>query len=295
MALQRKALASSTVCALANRHYNATTDAGRSAFYHRYAKICRGHIVRFGCKEWCVDVPPFHIRMPLRNEEAWLDWDLALSILGHDAEIIDFYAKVLRSEFRPDVFVDIGANYGAHTALFASAGVQCVAFEPNAHCLDYIRQLMEMNHLTAYKLEPIALADTAGNAQLTFPSTDTWLGSITQDQWDGKVITVSVPVRRLDDVEIPEGLCLAKIDTEGSELSIIRGARIFLRERCGSFVFEAAKDSDREGLFAEISSIGFSIEALPLDDLRSSHPLDEESFINARGWNFVARQSSHTA
>ena len=204
-----------------------------------------------------------------------MDWDLALSIVGRDSEVVDYYAKLLRSEFRPDTFVDIGANYGTHTALFVSAGVQCVAFEPNEFCNDYLRRLMEMNHFVAFRLEPIALSETEGEAQLTFPTADTWLGTLKEDRSDfvgadSELIAVRAPVRRLDDIVIPGRRCCVKMDVQGSELGAICGVRTFLTSRCDFFVFEAETEAERKDLLPEITSIGFSIERLSLDDLRSS-------------------------
>lgn len=294
-ALERRALVSRRVRSLANRLYNATDDAGRQTLYERSAKIFRNHPATFSPGTWDIDVPPFRLRMPLRGEHAWLDWDSALSVLGHDTEVKNFYAKLLDSRFRPDVFCDIGANYGVHTALFLSAGVPSVAFEPNPSCRPYFKLLVDLNDFKDATWEEIALGDANGNATLTYPERDTWFGSIRLDKGPDlapmeNLTTRSIRIRRLDDNPIQGKRCFAKIDTEGSEIRVIRGGRTFFREQCPFFVFESNYPAGRDEIFDEVTLLGFSVEALPIRDIEEAAPLPRCAFIEARGTNFLARR-----
>src|SRR5262249_16352256 len=142
-----------------NHLYNTAGPSGKSAFYRRSAKIFRDHQGYFSSGEWVLNAPPFSLKMPLRKDWAWLDWDLALSALGHEPDIKDFYVKLLTSPFRPSVFCDIGANYGVHTALFLSAGVPSLAFEPNPTCYAYFETLGSLNRFHRVIWHPIALGD----------------------------------------------------------------------------------------------------------------------------------------
>jgi FkbM family methyltransferase len=292
--LERAALSSGMVRSAANWYYNFTNDAGRVAIYRRSAKIFRDVPASFDSGQWYVDVPPFRLRMPLRKEHAWLDWDSALAVLGHDQEVKKFYATLLSSRYRPEVFVDVGANYGVHSALFLSAGVKIVAFEPNPRCLDYFERVKELNGFSETRWEPIALGESNCEGALAFSETDTWLGTISQsatyrtEQEDEKV-TLAISIRRLDDLTIDGENCFIKIDAEGFELPIIRGAKSFLSDRCRFFVFESNGPDGRPELFHEITSLGFLIEQLPIDDVDHSNALNEHEFIVSRGTNYVAR------
>ena len=309
--VERKALEFRAIRFLANRYYNATTNAGRVAIYNRSAKMFRGHSANFGSEDWLIKVPPFCFKLPLRGKDAWLDWDLALSTLGHDPEIKDFYAKLLRSEFRPDLFIDVGANYGLDSALFLSAGISCVAFEPNESCARYIQRIADLNGFRALRVERVALGAEVGEADLIYPQSDTWQGTMNPTlataltDHRGELVVERVPVRRLDDIVIDHerSRCFVKIDVEGLEISVIRGAHNFLRDECDFFVFETlpfghpadhrdqrTKTEERKDLYSEISAIGFSIEALPIGDIHQSAPLDEETFIRSCGTNFLARK-----
>jgi hypothetical protein len=166
--LERAALSSGMVRSAANWCYNFTNDAGRMAIYRRSAKIFRDVPATFDSGQWYVDVPPFRLRMPLRKEHAWLEWDSALAVLGHDQEVKKFYATLLGSRYRPDVFIDIGANYGVHSALFLSAGVKIVAFEPNPRCVDYFERVKELNGFRETRWEPIALGESNCEGAVAF-------------------------------------------------------------------------------------------------------------------------------
>jgi FkbM family methyltransferase len=282
------------ICSAANWYYNFTNDAGRMAIYRRSAKIFRDVPATFDSGYWYVDVPPFCLRMPLRKEHAWLDWDSALAVLGHDLEVKKFYAKLLESRYRPEVFIDIGANYGIHSALFLSAGVEIVAFEPNPRCVDYFERVSELNGFGEAKWEAIALGESNCEGALTFSETDTWLGTISQGATrragakDDKIV-LAVSIRRLDDLTINGDNCFVKIDAEGFELPIIRGAQAFLSDRCRFFVFESNHPGGRTELFQEITSLGFLIEKLPIDNIDHPNTVNENEFIVAQTTNFVAR------
>jgi hypothetical protein len=70
---------------------------------------------------WRLRFAGTQIVLPLRRESFWLDWGFALGVLGHDAEVKRTYEMLLLSD-RPDLFIDIGANYGTHSMLMAAAG-----------------------------------------------------------------------------------------------------------------------------------------------------------------------------
>ncbi|CAA9891487.1 conserved hypothetical protein [Candidatus Methylobacter favarea] len=77
--------------------------------------------------------------MPLTSERFWLDWDTAVSITGHDIEIKQTYEALIGSSEPPELFIDIGANYGTHSLLFLVHQIKTITFEPNASCHDFFQ------------------------------------------------------------------------------------------------------------------------------------------------------------
>jgi FkbM family methyltransferase len=134
-------------------------------------------------------------------------------------------------------FVDAGAGEGAYT-VFAAARVGaggCVwAFEPGPREIGRLRANLELNGLPA-RVFPFALADTRGTARLTVAAAGrsgcNTLGAIANPaiQVEG---SVEVELRTLNEVVAeapPARLDVLRVDVEGAELRLLRGARATLR------------------------------------------------------------------
>lgn len=153
--------------------------------------------------------------------------------------------RVLRANLAPgSVFVDIGANVGWHTALAASIvgdSGSVYAIEPNPDNVRLIAHTIERNGLRQVHLLPLALSDRIGYAE--FRSA---IGSNGGFTWaDGHTLIdpyVSVvPTVRLDDLDIPR-VDVVKIDVEGAEATVLRGAAATLQRDHPTVVFEFSCD-----------------------------------------------------
>ena len=215
-----------------NLVYNRLSPARKETFYALFAKIFRERCRHVAAGEWWVNVGGRWAALPLDGQDTWLEWDLAVSLLGHEVEIKHTYLDLIRFR-RPKLFFDIGANYGLHSALFLLHGIPTVSFEPNPRCHQYFQKLTERNHVPG-DLQPVALGATEGWADISFPERETWLGSTNPaivDQvaqaYGGQVTKVRVAQTTVDSFVQRDGRCpdLIKIDTEGNEPSILEGAR----------------------------------------------------------------------
>lgn len=147
-------------------------------------------------------------------------------------------------------FLDAGANDGIYTVFAAKrvGGQGTVwAFEPSVRELSRLRHNLELNHLTA-RIFPLALADCSGQAELSVGAYEhaghNTLGAFAhQTEMERKDL---VEVRRLDEVlnENPLArLDIMKIDVEGAELRLLRGAVETLREYRPILLFEVSEGS----------------------------------------------------
>jgi FkbM family methyltransferase len=134
------------------------------------------------------------------------------------------FKRILR---HGDVAFDVGANWGEHTLLFSklvakSGVVHCFECLPDAQ--QELSWHIEHNRLANVRAHSTAVADYNGVASfLVGDSTST--GSLAEDGQQGK--TIEVNTLRLDSlVELPEieRLRLVKIDVEGAEIRVLRGA-----------------------------------------------------------------------
>lgn len=296
-AVMRRLAARSVSRAMVNAIYGRLNPRQQEVFFlafgQVFAAIDSGMTVDAG--DWTVRFAGTQLRLPLRPDQIKLDWDLALSVVGNDFEVKESYAELLGRPNRPDLFLDIGGNFGTHSLLFLTHGVRTITFEPNPHCHAYFLQSCAMNGVVP-QLEKVALGEAPGPAELSFPEGETWLGTIDETEkarLSGVrgLVSTSVECRRLDDY-LPEiagaGRILMKIDTEGSECAVLRGAERTLTLN-PLIVFEMLPDPAlRAQVFDLLTEAGYAATRLPW---RSNTPLPslrKGDFLAATELNFAA-------
>jgi FkbM family methyltransferase len=131
-----------------------------------------------------------------------------------------------------DIVVEVGANIGAHTlglARHVGPGGRVVAFEPQPIVFQTLCGNMAINSITNVDCLNLALSDAPGH--VTVPIVDyagqgNFGGVSLQHAPDvaSKVPGHKVEARRLDDVFDYPRLKLLKVDVEGMEEAVLRGA-----------------------------------------------------------------------
>ncbi len=281
--------------ALLNVLYTHFSSAQKKLFHSRFAKIFRSKHTEPSEGMWRCTFLGKTILMPLTKSRFWLDWDTAVSIVGNDREVKDTYEALIVSSHRPTLFVDIGANYGTHSLLFLVQGIEAISFEPNSSCHAYMRTVCRLNHVTP-SIEPVALSDVSGSAELSYPECDTWLGTISpivnqdlQGRWELRTqrvvqTTLDQYMSRMKDQRV-----LIKIDTEGGELRVLRGARETLSFIRPLVIFESHKNpNERALLSAFFAEYEYEIFILPWSPYSDHTQMQFESFQASFATNFIA-------
>jgi FkbM family methyltransferase len=197
---------------------------------------------------WTVQVEgigPFRIRLR-RNRSWWLRKPL---------ESESFPFAMLRRWVRPgDVVYDCGANLGLYDRFLVSnlgAG-RVVAFEPSPENRRFLAANLALGGIAdRVTVVPVALADEDGLAEFQVDDVQTASGTLSKvtggEPSEGRrnlrlgPLTEQVLCRRLDTVVAEEKLPLPdviKIDVEGAEPLLLRGAAGLLRERQPKLVIE---------------------------------------------------------
>jgi FkbM family methyltransferase len=272
-----------------NTWYGRLGPEQRAQFHHYYARIFRGGRT-LSPGTWKIRFGGRTIRLPLRPDHAWLDWDTAVSILAHDYDVKLYYEALLASPQRPELFYDVGANYGTHSVLLASHGIRTLAFEPNPSCRDYCAAVCALNGLTV-EWQPVAIGAQSGEVDLVYPGEETWLGSINPDitaslrSSRSGVSATRVPLKPLDAFPVADckGL-LIKIDVEGGEIEVLKGAASLLKQARPIVLFESNDPATRPALLALFASHNYGIFTLP----PTGQPFDEAQFNAVTVTNFVA-------
>ena len=120
-----------------------------------------------------------------------------------------------------DLFLDIGANVGSYTILASKVcGAQSIAFEPDPAAARSLRHNISLNAVEdRVRVEQVALGACSGEIAFTV-GLDTMNHVATAK--DEKSQTVVV--KRLDDISGTGSAVLAKLDVEGFEDEVIKGA-----------------------------------------------------------------------
>jgi FkbM family methyltransferase len=283
--------------ALLNAVYHRLPTAAQEAWHGRFADLFRSGKYAVDAGEWRVRFNGRSLRLPIRPENAWLDWDAALSALGHEPEVKQTYAVLLQSSDRPRVFFDVGANHGLHSLLMLSQGVNTVSFEPNRDCYDYLRTAAALNG-SAPTIVQRALGAHRAEVQLSWPARESWLGTTdarvqARVAERGEMVVRTVSQITLDEYVAESGLVpdLIKIDTEGNEPAVIAGASETIRQHHPRIIFESWKGPDRVVLDDALRAFGYRIAALEFRGKLLITDLDTSAFLGSPATNFLATAS----
>jgi FkbM family methyltransferase len=173
--------------------------------------------------------------------------------------------------------VDIGANKGVWTLHLSRYARHVHAFEPNPKVYRWLKRYANKPNVTASNL---ALSDASGTAELRVPKYargySNQHGSLSADNASASFGTVAVKTETLDELHL-EDVGFIKIDVEGHELSVLRGARATLSRCHPTLVVELEERHTKrriEDLIAEVEAYGYQALALTPAGLNLADRLD---------------------
>ncbi|MDQ3875336.1 MAG: FkbM family methyltransferase [Actinomycetota bacterium] len=200
----------------------------------------------------------------------------------------DFDPKVtwvVQRVLRPgDLFVDVGANIGLVSLLAARlVGPSGVvhAVEPQPRLAELIRRSAALNSFEHVLVHEVALSDREASVPLWLRKGHTGMATLESPFDDDGGRSIDVDTRPA--AEFLAEVCsarprLVKIDVEGHESAVMRGARTFF-ERSGPDVVlfeERGRPPGQQETVVALESAGYSIFAIPKAKLRMGlQPLDE--------------------
>jgi FkbM family methyltransferase len=175
--------------------------------------------------------------------------------------------------------IDVGANEGVYAHAFASTGAFVEAFEPHPEYLDVLRAYARRHHNV--HVHGVALGDRPHAATLHVPAIDgrPVPGRSSLQTVADEAMRYEVEVRTLDSFDF-EDVAVIKIDVEGRELDVLRGARETVKRCRPVLLLEVEQRHLRmpiQNVFAEVSDLGYAgnfllphTGAVPLDQFDPS-------------------------
>ncbi len=183
--------------------------------------------------------------------------------------------------------VDVGASWGLfsyHLAGLVGRTGTVFSYEPHPMNKPVLEKLVKARPNVRFR--PVAVSDLIGRADLQVPvfgSRHVTAQSSLAHGFDGqrgvRVEKVTVPTVRLDDEVGSRRVDLVKIDVEGHEMSVLRGASVTLRKYLPPMLIEIEQrhlDCPIKDVFAEIEDIGYVLYFIDGAALRPIEEFDLE-------------------
>jgi FkbM family methyltransferase len=205
------------------------------------------------------------LELPLRYHQ---NWSIALGQMpAQDRLALTAFARAAKTA---SASLDVGMNAGSYlyTAIgHRRPGATVVGFEPDEAMSSLVRRNIVRNDLHNVTIETCAVSAASGTAQLHRASSDqmhslepSFLERISSSVvGQEEVATVSI-----DDFVAERGLepDLIKIDVEGHEATVIRGARSVLDDFRPTLIVELGSKSADGELFERLLRRGYSASLL---------------------------------
>jgi FkbM family methyltransferase len=158
---------------------------------------------------------------------------------------------IVRELTRPgSTILDVGANLGNHTVYWANAGRQVIAFEPNPVTRSALAESIGLNRLSGLvTVHPVALGAATGTGRLRALLDGNHGATAVEPAAAGEISIV-----QLDDLDVPD-FSVIKIDVEGGEEDVLRGARQTIGRLRPLIIAEAREKED--GVAGLLRDLGY--------------------------------------
>lgn len=181
----------------------------------------------------------FQFELRLFNKKKkfkWIDSTYLEVSLGDSSLVSNYYlglyefesmAFILHSLKKEYLFVDVGANLGSHSILASSVvGSETIAFEPNEDAVKKIFKQLEINDIESkVKVKKLGIGDKVDN--LYFTNNRDALNRVAIPNKDKSFIKTEISTLDLE-INTTKKIIM-KIDVEGFEMNVLKGANELLK------------------------------------------------------------------
>ena len=216
---------------------------------------------------------------------------------SYEPEFIHHLVETLKEQ-SSGAFLDIGANIGmiALSVLKHCPNIMIYAFEPGPHQFELLQKTLSDNKLSEkIKAYDIALKDETGEATFQIHDSEDVSGDgFSDSQRGGKTYAITVKTEKIDNWWNENGrpeIGTLKIDTEGAELWILKGAHEMIMDQQPVLYLEINDKNIRnypyeiDDLLRHIKALNYTIDSLDGEAVTSENIL---SFIKQND-TFIAR------
>lgn len=170
----------------------------------------------------------------------------------YEAEFLEALGKIVKPG---ELVLDVGANIGNHSVFFAGVcQARVVAFEPNPEALVLLRENISANALRSrVEVRDYALGSEPAHAEID--------GSVAAGNLGAVRLTLAddgqMKIEKLDDVPLPAAPKLIKIDAEGMDIEVLRGAEQVIRTHQPIVAVEAGTRKSYNAVADFLDELGY--------------------------------------
>jgi len=248
----------------------ATSLAYTNFSYHFHSETLLGKIIRLPLRLIPKGIP-VRIR---RGAAKGMLWITGAHVHGcwlgtYEKDKQDFCQRLIK----PGMTVfDVGANAGFYTLVFSrlvGEGGCVIAFEPDSDNMRLLRK-----HITLNKLENVSVVQAAVSDASVLAGFSLTGGAIGRLE---KKSSYLVPTLRLDELLADGNLPppdVIKMDVEGAEVLVLRGAKDFIEKNTCSWIVALHGDVEKYGCLSIFSEAGYILQDLQGD------AIDPKDFVS---------------
>lgn len=237
-------------------------------------------------KQYLLTTPLGGLAMILRDKADILRCALvrpeSVGTLANDQLATKLVTRICRPKMR---FIDVGAHIGSIISEVrrGSPMVEISAVEAIPGKATNL-----MSSFPYIDLHACAAGETTGEAAFYIHTKETGYSSLSKPsvQSTETIVEIKVPIRRLDDLVPFDNIDVVKIDVEGAELGVLRGATGLLNRCRPTLMFESAPLDGRclgytkEAMFEFLTSMNYTI-LVPNRLAHDGEGLTLESFVES--------------
>ena len=174
-----------------------------------------------------------------------------LKELAYIAELLQTYPK--------GIAFDIGANVGLMTILFAKHSKQVFCFEPLPRNINFLHRTLRVNGINNATIIPCAVSDSFEYS--SFKEGESYSSGKLNRYGDQPVVTMSIDGFVAAYNVVPNFI---KIDVEGGEMSVLRGAKNVLLNYKPIIILDVHGEKQRDNCLEYLRKNGYK-KVFPID------------------------------
>lgn len=222
-------------------------------------------------------------------------WHFATSYKWHDTGLSIIEQELNAFCKEKLTYMDIGSNVGLRSVYSLSTGRNTILIDPNPEVNKITKSMIELNGFKNYTMEQIGLSDSDTGGELKFYiSSSAYMSSFNKEHaaLDKIVGEITIPVTSIDkyifkNPDVMPGIL--KIDVEGFEMNVLKGAKNTLEKYKPAIVIEILDmGENRNAIVDYLEQFSYKPYFLFNKDEKMLKPLVKGEQITNHNYLFVA-------